>query len=84
MLTVFGSIAVGIMLLSYWLEPRSKWFVLIFAVGSAATSAYSALVQAYPITAIEALWALIALQRFRGRHQAELTRHGKDYLRKAP
>ena len=75
MLTLFGSIAVGIMLFSYWLEPRSKWFVLIFAIGSSATSAYSALLQAYPITGIEALWALIALQRFFRRRREEAAAH---------
>ena len=72
MLTLFGSIAVSIMLLAYWVENRSKWFVLIFAGGSAATSAYSGLVQAYPITAIEALWAVVALQRFLRRHREEV------------
>lgn len=71
MLTLFGSVAVAIMFLSYWLEPRSKWFVLVFAGASAATAAYSGLVEAYPITVIEALWSLVALQRFRRRHQRE-------------
>ncbi len=71
MLTVFGSVAVGIMFLSYWLERRSKWMVLLFAAGSALTSAYSGLVEAYPITVIEALWAAVALQRFRRRLQQE-------------
>jgi hypothetical protein len=72
MLTTFGSIAVGLMLLSYSLERWSKWFVLLFALGCGTTSAYSALVQAYPITAIEALWALVALWRFQWRHRQEL------------
>ena len=71
MLTLFGSIAVSIMLLSYWLEGRSKWFVLLFAGASAATSGYSALAQVYPITGIEALWALVALQRFLRRNRTE-------------
>ena len=75
MLTLFGSIAVSIMFLSYWLEPRSKWFVLIFAGGSAATSAYSALAQVYPITVIEALWALVAIQRFLRRYREEALAH---------
>ncbi len=66
MLTLFGSVAVAIMFLSYWLEPRSKWFVLVFAGASAATAVYSVLVEAYPITVIEALWSLVALQRFEG------------------
>ena len=60
MLTLFGSIAVAIMFLSYWLEPRSKWFILAFA----AASVYSGLAKVYPIMVIEALWSLVALQRF--------------------
>ena len=71
MLTLFGSIAVSIMLVSYWLEPRSKWFVLVFAGGSAATSAYSGIAEVYPITVIEALWALVALQRFLQVHRKQ-------------
>ena len=71
MLTLFGSIAVSIMLFSYWLEPRSKWMVLLFAGGSAATAVYSGLAGVYPITVIEALWALAALQRFVKRHRQE-------------
>ena len=72
MLTVFGSLAVGIMFVSYWLEGRSKWFVLAFAAASGLTAAYSGLVAAYPITVIEVLWAAVALRRFVVRHRAEL------------
>ena len=71
MLTLFGSIAVSIMFLAYWLEPRSKWYVLAFAGGSAATSVYSGLAQVYPITVIEAAWAAVAMQRFFRRHRSE-------------
>ena len=74
MLAIFGSIAVSVMMVSYWLEPRSKWFVLLFAGGSAATALYSGLVEAYPITVIEAIWALIALRRFINKHQETLVR----------
>ena len=63
MLTVFGSIAVTIMMVSYWLETRSKWFVLAFAVGSAATAIYSGAASAYPVTVVEAAWTLVALRR---------------------
>ena len=69
MLTAFGSVAVTVMLLSYWLEARTKWSILVFAVGCAGTSAYSALAEVYPITAIEAVWALVALQRFFQKHR---------------
>ena len=71
MLTIFGSVAVAIMMLSYWLEPRSKWLVLVFSAGSAATSVYSGLLGAHPITVVEAIWALIALQRFFRRSRQE-------------
>ncbi len=71
MLTLFGSIAVTIMFLSYWLESRSKWMVLVFAIGSALTAAYSGLAAVYPITVIETLWALVALQRFIRRFRLE-------------
>ena len=71
LLTLFGSLAVSTMLGSYWLEARSRWFVLVFAAGSAATALYSGLLQAYPITAIEAVWAAVAVQRFVRRSRAE-------------
>ena len=72
MLTAFGSIAVGIMFVSYWLEPRSRWYVLVFSIASLSTAVYSGLVAAYPITVIETLWAVVALRRFMVRSRAEL------------
>jgi hypothetical protein len=71
MLTVFGSIVVAIMMTSYWLEPRSRWYVLVFALASAGTSVYSGLSEVYPITVIEAIWAAVALQRFMARSRLE-------------
>ena len=76
MLTLFGSIAVSIMFLSYWTEERSKWLVLVFALGSALTSLYSGLAEVYPITVIEGMWALVALRRFIQRHQREKEKPG--------
>ena len=72
MLTLFGSVAVALMFLSYWLEPRSKWMVLVFAGGSGATAVYSGLADVYPIMVIETLWALVALRRFWRRHRGEV------------
>ena len=74
MLTLFGSIAVSVMMLSYWLESRSQWFVLTFAIGSAATALYTALAGVYPIMVVEAVWALVALQRFFRRRWEESRR----------
>ena len=71
MTTLFGSIAVGVMLGSYWLEPRSRWFVLAFAGGCAATAAYSGLVEAWPLMVVEAVWAFVALRRFVTRRRDE-------------
>ena len=64
MLTIFGSIAVSIMVAAYWLEPRSRWFILVFAGASVATAVYSGLAEVYPITVIEPIWSIIALRRF--------------------
>ena len=77
MLTLFGSIAVSIMFLSYWQESRSRWYVLVFALGCGATAFYSALAGVWPITIVEGLWALVALQRFvrRTRQEAALADH---------
>ena len=75
MLTVFGSIAVGIMFLAWWLEPRSRWYIpdareaphirwRLGGHGSAATAVYSGLAEVYPIMVIESLWTVVALWRF--------------------
>ena len=73
MLTILGSIAVSIMMLSYALEARSKWYVLVFAAASAATALYSGLAEVYPILVVEAIWSTVALRRFWTRH-GELAR----------
>jgi hypothetical protein len=64
-LSLFGLLAVSIMLVCYALEDRSVWFVLAFAGGCALASIYGFLQGAWPFGVIEAVWALIALRRFR-------------------
>jgi hypothetical protein len=71
MLTAFGASAVAFMFLMYWLEDRSRWFVALFAVGCAASSAYGWLVGAYPFFVVEAMWAVVALMRFLRRSRGE-------------
>jgi hypothetical protein len=63
-LLVFGSLAVGAMLLAYALEERSHWFVLAFAAASATAALYGLLIEAWPFAAIEAVWSLVALRRW--------------------
>ena len=69
-LLVFGAVAVGAMLVMYALEDRSHWFVLGFAVASAAAAAYGFLIEAWPFAVIEAIWSLVALRRWWGRRIA--------------
>lgn len=65
MLTAFGAAAVTFMMLMYALERRGRRFVLAFACGCALSSAYGFLAGTWPFGVVEAIWALIAVQRFR-------------------
>lgn len=64
-LTVFGLVAVTAMLVSYALEKRSHWFILAFAGSCALGSAYGFLQGAWPFGIVEAIWAVVAVQRWR-------------------
>ena len=64
MLTLFGSLAVSVMVLAYALDQRSPWFIALFAAASAATAVYSGFAEVYPVMVVEAIWAGIALRRF--------------------
>ncbi|WP_363347632.1 hypothetical protein [Methylocystis echinoides] len=66
-LTLFGLFAVSAMLATYALEDRSPWFVLGFAASCALGSAYGFLQGAWPFGLVEAIWALVALRRWRER-----------------
>jgi hypothetical protein len=69
-LTLFGLFAVSAMLLFYALEDRSPWFIFAFAIACVLGSIYGFLQGAWPFGVIEAIWALIALVRFRKRLSA--------------
>jgi hypothetical protein len=64
-LTLFGLLAVTAMLVCYALEEKSSWFVLAFAVACAMGSVYGFLQGAWPFGLVEAVWAVIALRRWR-------------------
>ena len=66
-LTLFGLFAVTLMLVTYALERRSAWFVLSFAAACALGSAYGFLQGAWPFGLVEAVWAVVALARWRQR-----------------
>ncbi|MGL4812449.1 MAG: hypothetical protein ACRCXM_11790 [Beijerinckiaceae bacterium] len=63
-LTAFGLFAVTGMLVTYALEQRSAWFILLFAMFCALGSAYGFLQGAWPFGVVEAIWTLVALRRW--------------------
>ncbi len=63
-LTLFGAIAVTVMMIAYALERRSVWWILVFACACAASSTYGWLVGTWPFGVVEAVWALVALRRW--------------------
>jgi len=66
-LTLLGLFAVTAMLIFYTLEDRSAWFILAFGGACALGSAYGFLQGAWPFGVVEAIWAGIAVWRWRGR-----------------
>jgi hypothetical protein len=64
-LTAFGLFAVTAMLVTYALEERSPWFILSFAGACALGSIYGFLQGAWPFGLVEAIWSLVAAQRWR-------------------
>lgn len=66
-LTLFGLFAVTAMLVFYALEDRSPWCIFGFAVACALGSAYGFLQGAWPFGVVEAVWAGVALRRWRER-----------------
>ena len=63
-LTIFGLFAVTAMLVCYALEDRSPWFILAFAGACALGSLYGFLQGAWPFGLIEAIWSVVAVQRW--------------------
>jgi hypothetical protein len=66
-LTAFGLFAVTAMLICYALEPRSPWWTLGFAGSCVLGSAYGFLQGAWPFGLVEAVWAAVAVHRWRQR-----------------
>jgi hypothetical protein len=69
LLSAFGLAAVTAMLAFYALEDRSHWFVLAFAAACALGSIYGFLQGAWPFGLVEAIWAAVALWRWKTRLQ---------------
>ncbi len=63
-LTVFGFVAVSLMVAFYALEKRSSWFILGFAFSCVLGSIYGFLQGAWPFGLVEAVWSAIAAARW--------------------
>jgi hypothetical protein len=66
-LSLFGLVAVTAMLAFYALEDRSAWYVLAFAAACGLGSVYGFLQGAWPFGLVEAVWAGVAVRRWRAR-----------------
>jgi hypothetical protein len=66
-LTIYGACAVTFMMCMYALEARHRRFVLAFALGCLLSSGYGFASGTWPFGVVEAVWALIALRRYRVR-----------------
>jgi hypothetical protein len=66
-LTAFGLLSVTAMLVFYALEDRIPAYILAFAGACGLASIYGFLQGAWPFGVVEAIWALIAVQRWRKR-----------------
>lgn len=63
-LTLYGLLAVSLMLLFYALEKRSHWFVLAFSGSCVLASVYGFLQGAWPFGMVEGVWSFVALRRW--------------------
>jgi hypothetical protein len=63
-LTLYGAAAVSLMLVSYALEKRSPWWILVFACACAASSSYGFLTGTWTFGVVEGIWAIVALRRW--------------------
>ena len=65
LLTLFGLFAVTAMVLFYAFEKRGPGCVLGFAASCVCASIYGFLQGAWPFGVVEAIWAVVALHRWR-------------------
>ena len=66
-LSLFGLLAVTLMLVCYALEPRGPRLILGLAAACALGSAHGFLQGAWPFGLVEATWSAVALRRWRAR-----------------
>jgi len=67
LLSFYGLVAVTAMVAFYALENRHHLFTLAFAGGCVLASIYGFLAGTWPFGVVEAIWAVIAAERWRRR-----------------
>jgi hypothetical protein len=70
-LTLFGIAALTFMMAMYALEKRGHGFILAFSCGCLLASLYGFLSSAWPFGIVEAIWAGVALNRYRQSTESE-------------
>ncbi len=64
-LSLFGLLAVSVMVLCYAMESRHSGFILAFAACCLLASVYGFLQGAWPFGVVEVIWSVIAVRRWR-------------------
>jgi hypothetical protein len=64
MLTFYGVTVLMFMMVMYALERRDRRFIVAFALGCALSSSYGFLSGAWPFGVVEAVWTIVAAERF--------------------
>lgn len=62
--TAYGVVALSFMMVMYGLERRGRHFILAFAAGCLLSSAYGFVSGAWPFGVVEAIWCVVAAQRY--------------------
>jgi len=63
-LSIFGLVAVSLMLIFYAFEDRGRWLIMAFAGACLLASAYGFLQGAWPFGLVEMVWSFVALRRW--------------------
>lgn len=69
-LTLFGAMALAVMLFCYALERRSAWFTFGFGWACLAAAGYGFLAGTWPFGVLETIWAAIAFHRWWRDHRS--------------
>jgi len=67
LITIFGVVAVTLMVVFYALEKKSRIYILGFSIACLLAAIYAFLVGAWPFSIAEIIWAGVALHRWKSK-----------------